>query len=30
VVLEEGKPSAIFDSPSQPRTAAFLRRVAPH
>ena len=30
VVLEEGAPAEIFDSPSQPRTAAFLRRVAPH
>jgi polar amino acid transport system ATP-binding protein len=30
VVLEEGAPADIFDSPSQPRTAAFLRRVAPH
>ena len=29
-VLEEGAPADIFDSPSQPRTAAFLRRVAPH
>jgi polar amino acid transport system ATP-binding protein len=30
VVLEEGAPAEIFDSPSQPRTAAFLRWVAPH
>jgi ABC-type polar amino acid transport system ATPase subunit len=30
VVLEEGAPAQIFDSPSQPRTVAFLRRVAPH
>jgi polar amino acid transport system ATP-binding protein len=30
VVLEEGVPARIFDSPTQPRTAAFLRRVAPH
>ena len=30
VVLEEGAPARIFDSPSQPRTAAFLRRLAPH
>jgi polar amino acid transport system ATP-binding protein len=30
VVLEEGTPARIFDSPTQPRTAAFLRRVAPH
>jgi polar amino acid transport system ATP-binding protein len=30
VVLEEGAPAEIFDSPTQPRTAAFLRRVAPH
>ncbi len=30
VVLEEGAPAQIFDSPSQPRTAAFLRRLAPH
>jgi polar amino acid transport system ATP-binding protein len=30
VVLEEGVPTDIFDSPTQPRTAAFLRRVAHH
>lgn len=30
VVLEEGSPASIFDAPTQPRTAAFLRRVTSH